>query len=74
MTLAVVVTYVGARSSSQTVAVSFEHSRYYVNESSGLFDITIVTSHRSKSSFTVKLTVSLGSHQTKHGKDHFNVH
>ena len=64
---------IGTSSSSQPVGVSFEHPRYYVNESSGLFDITIVASHKPKSAFTVKLTVLLGSHQTKHGKAHFSL-
>ena len=54
----------------EPVAVSFKQPRYYVNESSGSFDVTIVTSHKPMFSFTVKLTVSLGSPQAKHGKAH----
>ena len=49
------------------IAVSFEHSRYHVNESSGSFDITIVTSGRAKFSFTAKLSVSLQSRGAQHG-------
>ena len=46
------------------VAVSFEYPRYVVNESSGIVNITIVTSDSPQFSFTVKITVVLGRHQT----------
>ena len=49
------------------VAVSFEHPRYYVNESSGLLNITIVTSDSPRSSFIVKVSVVLGRHRTAGG-------
>ena len=46
------------------VAVSFEQSSYVVNESSGLVNITIVTSDSPRFSFMVKVFIVLGRLQT----------
>lgn len=50
--------------SASTVAVSFDRSHYFVDESSGVLNINLVTSHRPHFSFTVKLTVLLGRYRT----------
>ena len=52
----------GKRSS---VAVSLERSYYYVAESSGLVNISVVTSDCYDKNFTVKVSVLLGRHQTR---------
>ena len=55
------------------VAVSFEYSCYYVNESSGSFDITIVTYGRAKFSFTAKISVSFGLRGAQNGNSTIHI-
>lgn len=49
---------------TSTVAISFERSRYFVDETSGVLNINLVTSHHPNFSFTVKLNILLGRYRT----------